>query len=255
MAADGRIWVASSVDGAFRILTADGKLAETWGPPPGDPHAFKFTFASADDSGGAIAFAPDGGFWVLDSGNFRIERFDKSRSFLGSWGRFGSAAGEFAHPTDISVDRVGAIFVADDGRKDIQVFSSDGVYQRSVAVGVAGSFLSANGDGYVDTSLLPDGRPGLTEYKPDGSVQGGLDMPDLMPTPLGMARDRQANLYVVGLNRSDGPSTMVRFNQSGDPQNVWDAGGLAVVVSPAGDAAYVLQATDETIKKYVIPAP
>jgi hypothetical protein len=255
MAPDGRIWVASSADKAFRILTPDGQLAEKWGPPAGDPHAFKFTIASPDDNAGAIAFAPDGGFWVLDAGHFRVERFDSARKFLGAWGRFGSGTGEFAHPNDIAVDRVGAVFVADDGRKDIQVFSSDGVYERSVAVGFAGSFVSANGDGFVDTSLLPDGRPGLTEYKPDGSVQGGLDMSKLMPTPLGMTRDAQTNLYVVGLDGSDVRGIMVRFGSTGAALSVWDAGGIAVAVSPAGDAAYVLQPTGETIRKYVIPAP
>ena len=255
VAPDGRIWVASSIDDAFRILTPAGDLAETWGPPVGDPHAFKFTFASAEDFAGSIAFAPDGSFWVLDAGNFRVERFDASRNFLGSWGRFGSAEGEFAHPSDIAVDIVGEVFVADDVRKSIQVFSSDGIYHRSVAVGAAGPFLATNGDGYVDTSLLPDGRPGLTEYKPDGTIQGGIDMPDLMPNPLGMARDGQTNLYVVGLDRNDGPSTMVRFTPSGEISDVWAAGGIALTVSRSGDAAYVLQANGETIRKYVIPAP
>ena len=128
-------------------------------------------------------------------------------------------------------------------------------YVRSVAAGHAGSFLAATGDGYVDTSLLPDGRPGLTEYKPDGTIQGGIDMPALMPNPLGMTRDDQGDLFIVGLTGSDTASTLVRFVASGGINGVWDAGGIAVAVTPAGDAAYVLQPDDATIRKYVIPAP
>jgi hypothetical protein len=254
MAPDGRIWVASCSDNAFRILTPAGKLAETWGPPAGDRYRFKFTFPSGECNG-AVAFAPDGGFWVLDVGNYRVVRFDRDRTFLTSWGRFGSGEGEFAHANDIAVDTVGSVFVADDDRDVIQAFTSDGVYVRSVAAGHGGSFLATNADGWVDTNLLPDGRPGVTEYKPDGTVQGGIDMPDLMPLPLGMTHDGDGNLYVVGLTLAEAPSTMVRFRVGGQSQDVWNAGGIAIAVPSAGDAAYVLQASTETIAKYVIPAP
>ena len=81
-------------------------------------------------------------------------------------------------------------------------------------------------------------------------------MPDLMPVPLGITHDGNGNLYVVGLTLADCPSTLVRFNAPpGQDQDVWNAGGIAVAVSSTGDAAYVLQASGETIAKYVIPAP
>jgi len=253
VAPDGRIWVASSVDNVFRILTPRGTLSETWGSPGSGNGEFNFSLNG--ENAGAIAFGPDGGFWVADTGNFRVQRFDKDRKFLGAWGRFGSAQGEFVFPSDISVDALGNVFVADDHAHVIQVFASDGTYVRSVAAGHAGPFLLAVGEGYVDTSLLPDGRPGLTEYKPDGSIQGGIDMPDLMPHPLGMARDDHGGLYIVGLTTEDTPSTMVRLVAAGGIKGVWDAGGIAVAVTPAGDAAYVLDATSKAIHKYVIPAP
>lgn len=250
---DGRVWAASSVDNAFRILTPEGTLSETWGSPGSGDGEFDFTVGP--DSAGAIAFAPDGGFWVLDSGNSRVQRFDKDRTFISSWGRFGSGNGEFVNPLDISVDRVGTIFVSDDARHDIQVFTSDGRYLRSVAVGHAGPFIQAAGDGYVTTDRLPDGRPGVTQYKPDGSYQGGIDMPDLMAEPTGITLDEHENLYIVGLTASGERSTMVRFLQTGKVLSVWDAGGLAVAVTPAGDAAYVLQPSADTLRGYAIPAP
>lgn len=250
---DGRVWAASSVDNAFRILTPEGDLSETWGSPGTGDGEFDFTVGS--DSAGAITFAPDGGFWVLDSGNFRVQRFDMDRTFISSWGRFGSGDGEFVNPLDISVDQAGTIFVADDARHVIQVFTSDGRYLRSVAVGTAGPLISANGDGWVDTNRLPDGRPGIVEYKPDGTIQGGIDMPDLIPVPMGMTRDDGRNLYVVGLTDAGEASRLVRFTESGQRTDVWDAGGFGVAVTPAGDAAYVLQPSVATIRKYVIPAP
>jgi aspartate oxidase len=76
-----------------------------------------------------------------------------------------------------------------------------------------------------------------------------------MPRPLGIARDGLASLYVVGITLDDAPSTMVRFTAEGRSQDAWAAGGIALTVSPAGDAAYVLPPSTETIIKYVIPVP
>lgn len=254
VAPDGRIWVASCTDDAFRILTPAGKLAETWGPAVGDPNHFKFTLP-AGECGGAVAFGPDGGFWVLDYGNLRVIRFDRDRTFIGSWGRFGSGQGEFVQPNDIAVDGEGSIFVADERGRKVEVFTSSGAYVRSVAAGHGGPFVSAHANGWIDTSLLPDGRPGVTEYAPDGSIQGGIDMPELMPVPLGIARDVGGSLYVVGLTLDDAPSTLVRFNEGGRTYDAWNAGGIAITVSPTGDAAFVLSSKADSITKYLLPVP
>jgi len=200
-------------------------------------------------------FSPDGGFFVLDSGNFRVERFDRDRKFLGAFGRYGSGAGEFVRPTDIDIDVAGSIFVSDDRRHDIQVFTSDGIYIRSVAVGNAGPFISANGEGWVTTDHLPSGRSGIVEYKPDGSYQGGYDMTAVMYEATGITRDHQGDLFIVGLDASGGGSTLVRLANGGSPKDVWDAGGLGVAVTPTGDIAYVLRSDNATIRKYLIPKP
>jgi len=253
VAPDGRIWVPSAVDNTIRILTADGKLSETWAPPVSDDHHFNFNIGP--DNAGALVFAPDGGFFVLDSGNFRVERFDKDRKFIASWGRYGSGAGEFVGPTDIDIDKVGTIFVSDDRRHDIQVFTSDGTYSRSVAVGIAGPFISATGEGWVTTDRLQDGRSGIVEYKPDGSHGGGYDMTAVMSEATGITRDQQGDLFIVGLTAAGDGSALVRLSAGGSPFNVWNAGGLGVAVSSSGDIAYVLRSDNATIRKYVLPKP
>jgi sugar lactone lactonase YvrE len=253
VAPDGRIWVPSAVDNTIRIFASDGKLSETWGTPGSGDGQFNFNIGS--DNAGALVFAPDGGFFVLDSGNFRVERFDKDRKFLGAWGRYGSGAGEFVLPTDIDIDMAGSIFVSDDRRHDIQVFTSDGTYRRSVAVGIAGPFISATGEGWVTTDRLQDGRSGIVEYKPDGSHGGGYDMTAVMSEATGITRDQQGDLFIVGLTASGDGSALVRLAPGGSPQTVWDAGGLGVAVSPSGDIAYVLRSDNATIRKYVLPKP
>jgi hypothetical protein len=251
VAPDGRIWVPSAADNTIRIFGLDGKLSETWGPPASDAHHFNFNIGP--DNAGALVFAPDGGFFVLDSGNFRVERFDRDRKFLAAWGRFGSGEGEFVGPTDIDIDQAGTIFVSDDRRHDIQVFTSDGTYSRSVAVGIAGPFISANGEGWITTDHLPSGRSGIVEYKPDGSPGGGYDMTSVMFEATGITRDQQRDLFIVGLTAAGDGSALVRL--AGSSMDVWDAGGLGVAVSPAGDIAYVLRSDNATIRKYLLPTP
>ena len=257
VAPDGRIWVASSIDNAFRILTPERKLAETWGSPGSGDGSVQLQSPTA--RAGRVTFAP--GRRVLGRstpGNFRVQRFDKDRKFLGAWGGSAPADGEFAIPNDISVERSGASSSPTSAGGTIQVFTSDGIYVRSVAAGHAGGFLSANGEGWVDHgSPARRSAAALTEYKPDGSIQGGIDMPDLMPSPLGMARDGRPTSIVVGLTARMTPEHVGSFRSTGGGiEGVWDAGGMAVAVSSGGDVGYVLDRhRPTTITKYVIPAP
>jgi hypothetical protein len=76
-----------------------------------------------------------------------------------------------------------------------------------------------------------------------------------MPVPQGTSRDGNGNLYAVGITEAGDASTMVRFAQTGVVLDVWDAGGLAVTVTPDGSAAFVLAPDDATILGYGLSVP
>jgi hypothetical protein len=65
----------------------------------------------------------DGDIYVVDSGNNRVERFDRDGRFISEFGSAGRSDGQFDRPYGIAIDKDGYIFVADSGNKRIEKFA------------------------------------------------------------------------------------------------------------------------------------
>jgi DNA-binding beta-propeller fold protein YncE len=72
------------------------------------------------------AIAPDGRVYVVDSGNFRIQVFDRDGKFLKAFGSVGRYPGNFARPREIAIDREGRVYVSDAAFGNLQIFDGDG---------------------------------------------------------------------------------------------------------------------------------
>ena len=79
----------------------------------------------------AIAVAPDGVAYVVDSVNGRIQCFYPDGSFISEWGSKGDGDGEFGHPSDIALGADGEVYVADHDNGRFQRFTADGEYLGS----------------------------------------------------------------------------------------------------------------------------
>jgi DNA-binding beta-propeller fold protein YncE len=81
-----------------------------------------------------VAIAPNGDIFVTEGhsgpkpGNDRISKFSKDGKFIKSWGKRGSAPGEFNNPHTIAFDSQGRLFVGDRSNNRIQIFDQDGKY-------------------------------------------------------------------------------------------------------------------------------
>jgi DNA-binding beta-propeller fold protein YncE len=128
----GNIWVANSFGNEFWIFKPDGKFVEAWGTPGKGDGEFDFAaHRSPPQATGAIAFAPDGTFFVTDDGNRRVQKFTADWKYLTQWGGFGAGDGKFAEPFGIATDGT-MVYVADDDRGDIQAFDAKGTYVRTL---------------------------------------------------------------------------------------------------------------------------
>jgi DNA-binding beta-propeller fold protein YncE len=79
-----------------------------------------------------VAWDAAGNIFVADGlGNARVAKFDKSGKFVKSWGKKGTATGEFADVRGIAVDAQGSVYAADGGNKRIQVFDNDGNFKTA----------------------------------------------------------------------------------------------------------------------------
>ena len=68
-----------------------------------------------------IAVSPDDTLYVVDTSNFRVQKFSLDGEFLSTFGTAGSAPGTFSRPKGIALDRDGYIYVVDAAFENVQV--------------------------------------------------------------------------------------------------------------------------------------
>jgi DNA-binding beta-propeller fold protein YncE len=78
--------------------------------------------------------------YVVDRANHRVQQFTSSGSFVGLWGSYGTADGQFIYPGYVGATNGGVIFIADTGNERVQYFSASGSF-----LGKWGSPGSGNG--------------------------------------------------------------------------------------------------------------
>ena len=154
------------------ILSPSGKFLESWGTPGSGAGQIKLLDnAPHPDPVGSIAFRPDGGFYLGDVGNYRIEQFDAQAALhppVG--GTFGTDDAEFL-PQIVGVVTDGTtVYVVDGDRSDIQAFDANGKHLRTFG----GSdrlpgFAALDKSGNLFVSYGEDGAGGgIVKYDPTG---------------------------------------------------------------------------------------
>ncbi|HEY0722079.1 MAG TPA: 6-bladed beta-propeller [Gammaproteobacteria bacterium] len=99
----------------FDALT--GEFIRTIGKRGNEPGDFNLPLLASTDK--------DGNLYVMDSGNFRVERFDANGEFQHSFGKVGRNLGDFARPKGIDVDREGNVYVVDTSFGNFQIFDRE----------------------------------------------------------------------------------------------------------------------------------
>lgn len=107
-----------TVDGVK--VVHNGKLGK-WGKSPQVKLEFVKTLGDieADNENIAfymptdIAFDDQGNWYILDSGNHRIQKFDVDGNYLDTFGGQGQGPGEFAYPASIDLDSKGYMYISD----------------------------------------------------------------------------------------------------------------------------------------------
>ncbi|HMN97738.1 MAG TPA: NHL repeat-containing protein [Phycisphaerales bacterium] len=98
---------------------------------PGGRLAPDFSFGSFGSGPGEFRFpegiATDANGWIFvsDTGNHRVQVFDRSGGFIRQWGERGSKREAFNRPLGIAADSIW-VYVADSGNDRVQVFDKDG---------------------------------------------------------------------------------------------------------------------------------
>jgi DNA-binding beta-propeller fold protein YncE len=73
-----------------------------------------------------VAIAPDGSLYVVDGGNFRVQKLTADGKFISAWGSIGRQLGEFSRPKEAAVDKDGNVYVVDAAFGNFQIFNPKG---------------------------------------------------------------------------------------------------------------------------------
>lgn len=87
----------------------------------------------------------DGNFYVCDSGNKRIQKYDKSGTYVRSIGRQGRGPGEYMSPSRIFLDDVGNLCVSD--FRSFLYYDKDGIFQKKITLKNSYSRIIASPNG------------------------------------------------------------------------------------------------------------
>jgi DNA-binding beta-propeller fold protein YncE len=222
---DGNIWVT---DGLGR----DGKGHQVFKFSPGGDVLLRLGKAGIAGDGpdefnapSAVVTAPNGDVFVADghggNTNARIVKFTKDGKFIKTWGRKGTAAGEFDIPHAIVMDSRGRLFVGDRNNNRIQIFDQDGNFidQWTQFSRPSGVFIDRNDVIYVADSESESVAKNHAGWKRgirigsarDGSVTAFI--PDPVETTTGtsaaegVAADAAGNVYGAEV----GPKRLMKY--------------------------------------------
>lgn len=73
-----------------------------------------------------LAVGPDGDIYVVETSNFRVQRFKPDGRHVRFYGDLGNAPGQFARPKGIAIDRAGRLYVGDAAFENVQIFDAQG---------------------------------------------------------------------------------------------------------------------------------
>ncbi len=183
---DGFIWVADNgvgggkgqqvfkFDDSGKVLLTLGK-AGVKGHGVGDDVSFDEPTDVAVSRTGDI-FVADG-HGRLPTDNARIVKFDKSGKFVKTWGKKGTAPGEFDCPHTLAFDSRGRLYVGDRQNNRIQIFDQNGTFVAEWRQfgRPSGIYIDPHDVMYVADSESRDGAPG---YGYDPGTRRGIRIGD-----------------------------------------------------------------------------
>lgn len=253
----GDVWAAVPFDNLFWICDSKGTYVESWGKAGSGDGQFDLNdHLQSPDGFGAIAFAPDGSFYVGDVGNHRIEAFDSERRFVKAWGTFGPGDGQFAQITSVATDGK-VVLVGDGNRVGMQAFDMNGTYLRRFGGdGLFGAFLAIDPGGNAYATNPSTGHPAVAKFDPSGKEVARFDMSSIGDA-VGVAVAPNGHVFAGAASTVAPYQGIGTYELSPDLRQLraWSTGaGGYLALSTKGDTLYISGWTWPFIEAHAIPS-
>jgi len=122
-----------------------------------------------------ISVDDEGLIYACDSGNRRVQVYDKTGVFVKTLGRQGQGPGEYAFPSSVHIDDAGNIYVR--SSRSLVVFGPDGLFIKNVPLKTFLSALTLGPGGMIVGTTQPNPRTEggpkneFVQLGPDGEIQ------------------------------------------------------------------------------------
>jgi len=185
----------------------------------------------------AIATGPGNYIYIVDTGNYRVQKIDSGSGFVLSWGSYGSGPGQFGELNAIAVDQQGNVYTSEkvlnsagiEVNQRIQKFSDQGQFLfqwTGLGVGAGSSYYSygftVDRQGYV---YLVDYLNGIQKFDNQGHLVLRWEPQPTKGMDSAIARsivaDSQNNLYVFESESNQ----IYKYNSNGEFLASWHRGG------------------------------
>jgi DNA-binding beta-propeller fold protein YncE len=222
---DGNVWVTDGLgkDGKGHQaikFSPDGKVLMRLGKA-----GVAGTGTDEFNAPSAVAIAPNGDIFVADghggNTNARIMKFDRTGKFIKTWGKKGSAPGEFDGPHTLAMDSRGRLLVGDRGNNRIQIFDQDGNFidQWAQFSRPSGVYIDKNDVIYVADSESGSVNKAHGDWKrgmrvgsaKDGSVTAFIPDPDEHATTTSAAEGVTADAKGDIFGAEVGPKRVMEY--------------------------------------------
>jgi Ca2+-binding RTX toxin-like protein len=176
--------------------------------------------------------------YITDLGNFRVQKFDNTGTYLHSWGSKGTGQSQFVEPVGIAT-RNNYVYVVDHGLNTVKKFDSTGNFIKSW--GSEGSEpgklklpygIAVSKDNYVYVADTANAR--IQKFDSDGNLiktigSSGTGQGQFL-FPLGVTVDNDGNVYVG----DSGNNKVLKFNSEGVFLKSFSASSAGMKISPDG---------------------
>ena len=201
---NGHLYVADSGNRRVQEFTSEGAFVRKWGTRGSGNGQFSELNDLATDAEGHV-WVLEGDWDGLAQGN-RVQEFTAEGTFMRTFGKGGTEAGQFVSAEAITTDAAGNIWVADTGNNRVQAFKPSGEFIRKWGTAGTGAGqiskprgLAFDAEGKLWLSDSANNR--LQRFSPEGAYLAQLGIGGnnngRFAEPRGLAIDAAGNLWIA----------------------------------------------------------
>jgi hypothetical protein len=229
---DGNLYIPDAKQ-RINVISPQGKVLRRWGSPGKGPGQFHFVRHDTDPEvigETARVAAADGHVYVADNGNARVQVFTAEGKFLRQFGHYGSGRSEWLFPSDVVVDRDGAIYVYDAKGEVLRRFSTSGTLEWQIRASettdddLAGNLHLAGVDSHNRLIAVDDDKAKVVYVDRRGhKVDAFDDAFGAADQGCDVTIDSAGNVYVTSCQEPlDSPHTLKIFDRTHQLIASWD---------------------------------